>query len=851
MTDIPHLPAATAAGSTDMLPISQSGVTRAASVAQITAGLQPTLALNSGQLLGRISAGTGAPENVTIGANLSLAGGTLAATAAPYNVSSQSPGTSPSTSDLVAMSQAGSNTAVSFGTFMSGLPRQAGLDISQLATTPAGTILSRRLSAQMADALPVEAFGAVGDGLTDDTGAFAIAFASGHPVRLGSKTYVVNGQLTISAAAANLIGVPGQSILRRLQQTNGSSWISIQGTSFRADGVTFDANGGAIATDNWAVLVTAACLQTDFHRCLFLNAGGATLGHGITFLASDPAQTQHSLRGCEFANNAVHGLWVQACAGALIEACHAHNNGSYGIVLDFNDPTFVQKQRLAQVIGCRAWNNQRGIVVGNYNATNTNPAVWGNANPDAISAIVACNVCHDNSVYGIAISGSSLLAHSNLCSNNGNATVGAGILANISYSRLTANMITGSAAYGIDSGGSINAEISQNHILNHGVGINCGGSVNVRVDGNTLQGAAYWAIQVNNVETDGRGNNFGLVCSQLALTDNWIAMTSAAAGGILLRDGPSGILVARNNFVGSGGASLANALWASTDQIIIEQNRWNFTQRFYVNPTALGGLQTLIVPDIADSLMVTSAATGIQSMLTNYQTIINGQISFIRVTAGGSGYTSASIALSGTGTGATANAVINNGVIIGVVVTAGGSGYGSNGATVTVVISGNGTGATAIGYAGVPIPEERRLLIRCNTAVKFFRASALPVQENWKAADMTVAANADVLFVGTFNSWRTSYFSSADYMLPDTTGGTQFRSFNNGDVQLRPNGSGHVRLTSDAEATGCSEMIGRNTPQGAVAAPPGSTYRNLNGGIGSSFFVKQTGTGNTGWSAIA
>jgi hypothetical protein len=36
-----------------------------------------------------------------------------------------------------------------------------------------------------------------------------------------------------------------------------------------------------------------------------------------------------------------------------------------------------------------------------------------------------------------------------------------------------------------------------------------------------------------------------------------------------------------------------------------------------------------------------------------------------------------------------------------------------------------------------------------------------------------------------------------------------------------------------------------------VAAPPGSDYRNLAGGVGSTLWVKQTGTGNTGWFAVA
>jgi hypothetical protein len=36
-----------------------------------------------------------------------------------------------------------------------------------------------------------------------------------------------------------------------------------------------------------------------------------------------------------------------------------------------------------------------------------------------------------------------------------------------------------------------------------------------------------------------------------------------------------------------------------------------------------------------------------------------------------------------------------------------------------------------------------------------------------------------------------------------------------------------------------------------VAAPPGSDFRNLNGGPGNTFWVKQANTDATGWMAIA
>lgn len=40
---------------------------------------------------------------------------------------------------------------------------------------------------------------------------------------------------------------------------------------------------------------------------------------------------------------------------------------------------------------------------------------------------------------------------------------------------------------------------------------------------------------------------------------------------------------------------------------------------------------------------------------------------------------------------------------------------------------------------------------------------------------------------------------------------------------------------------------GSGSPEGVVAAPVGSTYSRTDGGAGTSFYVKESGTGNTGW----
>jgi hypothetical protein len=43
--------------------------------------------------------------------------------------------------------------------------------------------------------------------------------------------------------------------------------------------------------------------------------------------------------------------------------------------------------------------------------------------------------------------------------------------------------------------------------------------------------------------------------------------------------------------------------------------------------------------------------------------------------------------------------------------------------------------------------------------------------------------------------------------------------------------------------------FGSGTPEGAVTAAVGSTYRRTDGGAGTSFYVKESGAGNTGWVA--
>ena len=840
MPTIDELAPATAASDTDELPVFQSGVSRKVTRAQLLAGLQEEMAVVPGTLLGRTSAGMGAPETISIGSNLTLASGTLSAPA-PFSTAQLPAGQPPGNTDLVAMNQSGTDAAVAYGPFMSGLSALSGIDMSAHVVRPTTASVLRTLADSLSDVLAIEAFGAVGDGVTDCTNAFNKALGSSHPILLGPGTYLVRGQCTVTGAA-ELIGVPGSTTVRRPAGSvqNGGAWISVQGPSFAARGIIFDANHHP--TESWAVLVTAACTRTLFVDCAFNNATGSSLGCGLVILPNvNP--TRHAVLRCEAQGNALHGIWVRSTANTRIAGCSTHDNAGYGICIDDNDPTFRTQVRNVLATDNTCWNNSRGISVGNFNQTNTEPPVWGNGNPDVVGATVTGNTCYNNSAYGIALSGQAIMAANNLLTGNG-----AGILFNASQSCLEHNVVVAlPGTFGIDAGGCIDCDIVSNSVSSGSVGINGGGSQRVRISSNRLDNNV-WGFTIYDVETDGHGNNFGLTTSALTLRGNRITFGGTSGGGIYLLDGPQSVAVTDNEFFGTGNADISQCLWANTDSALVRGNTWNNEVRRIVNPSAAGGVQQILVPDILDEIMVTSAPGGVQSIATSHALGTAGTVAFIRVANGGAGYTTANVSISGTGTGAAATAYLRNGVVIGVTVTSPGTGYGTN---TSVTITGDGLGATAAARVGLAPLENRCLRIHCNAATRFDRAAGSPALDNWTSASLTVPAGSSVDWAVTWGSWRATGFALGEFLAPPGDGSLVLRTLPGGDLVLRPAGSGAIRFGSDANAGGCTLSVGHGSPDGVITAPPGSDYRNLDGGTGSTLWIKRTGTDAHGWAAIA
>ena len=818
MPSIDELAAATGISDGDELPVSQSGTVRRATRAQIIAGTQPQLVLAQGQLLGRASLGIGTPEAVKVGANLSLSSGVLSAPA-PYEPAMWPAGRAISSEDLVPVVQNGADTALTYAQFMAGLGTLSGFDLSQHRAAATGAPYTRSFAALLADAATPEEFGAVGDGSTDDSAALAMAVATGRPVRLGPRAYAVRGQWTI-AHAAWLIGTPGLTKLIRPAQDSGGSWISVQ-AALNAFGVSFDATCPA-ASGTWAILITSDCPSSLWVDCQFVGAAGP-LGCGVCVLPATDT-SRHRFWRCEAFGNASHGIWIRSGTGAEVIGCVAWGNSGYGLCLDDNDPQLIGQVKRARVAECQAWGNTRGISVGNPNQTNAQPPLWGVLNPDAVGISVEGNQTWSNRECGIDACGDGLLVQGNRVEESGT-----GLQIQASRSRIACNQIF-SESYGIDLGGSSGVEVAGNQVFGARIGINPGGGQGIRVWGNHVA-AAEWAITAYAVETDGQDVTLGPPANGLVIAGNWLELGSG--GGVLLADGIVDVIIQGNQFTGS---DPTQALLPRTKGFAVQDNFWNGSAFVSCVPASETGV--LRVPEALDEVWVPAAPGGISLIEGSASAALAGQVTWLTVSEGGSGYTQASITITGDGQGAQATALVRGGAVIGFRLTSGGSGYTVAQAT----ISGDGLGAQVTAQIGLPTPDGRRLVLRAGAPLRL-SGTGVP---SWAGMDAWLAVGAVAELRGN-GGWLQLAALPEPALSYTGTGAASLTP--TGDLYLRPGGA--VRIANAAEPFGCSSLVGRGSPQGVVAAPPGSDYRNLDGGLGQTFWLKQSGNDASGWAAIA
>lgn len=117
---------------------------------------------------------------------------------------------------------------------------------------------------------------------------------------------------------------------------------------------------------------------------------------------------------------------------------------------------------------------------------------------------------------------------------------------------------------------------------------------------------------------------------------------------------------------------------------------------------------------------------------------------------------------------------------------------------------------------------------------------------------LTVLSTGGGLAAGQINSPANGVLTLSNYSGTDFDR-LQFGAATSGFPALkRSTTTLQVRLADDSGFAAIQSLyirFGSGSPEGAVTAPVGAIYSRTDGGAGTSFYVKESGTGNTGWVA--
>lgn len=255
---------------------------------------------------------------------------------------------------------------------------------------PGTGAVATTVQTKLRERVSVKDFGAVGDGVTDDTVAIRAALQSftsstgGGSIYFPPGTYIISSSLIVDVNGMTLIGVKGQSWLKRKNSVAGdtmnvmqTAWQGRYGSApiydFTVIGLGFDgnkANNIAGVNDNYDhCLSLLYSNRTTLRDCIIKNANriGAPLSTG----ANDS-----TVEGCWFLNCDEGGVYAEVSNNIRFVNNHVYgcSNASYNI-------------------GSICFNNiTGGVISGNI--------VDGNGSTAGRDGIYIRNVCTDIAVSG-------------------------------------------------------------------------------------------------------------------------------------------------------------------------------------------------------------------------------------------------------------------------------------------------------------------------------------------------------------------------------------------------------------------------------------------------------------------
>lgn len=434
----------------------------------------------------------------------------------------------------------------------------------------AGTgAVARTAQSKMRDTVSVKDFGAVGDGVSDDTSSIQASINSGQAVYFPSGTYKISSALLIpsdcdlySYGATIVLASGSNSHMLRVVSTASNVTISgfyIDGNSANNTGgygITNGSGGGTNITINQCTVINASSLGMYFGNCTTLLVKDCIVtGSGDDGIAA--AGTDIRLIGNYISTSTGHGIDILGVGGG--DSYHVELSGNYST----------------------------GNTLSGINCGHTNSYVTINGNH-----------CWANGTHGVGATG--ILKYATITANVcwGNSSV-VGNADNITAynSSNTDITVTGNSCYGgnnngIHIGGN-NIVIMGNIVdspLYHGIAAqpNTGSSRCATISGNTIRSAGYSGIWLKSTQdatisgnTISNSGNHGILleaCDFVSVSGNTVR--SSFGRGIINSTATTHCSITGNTIVsnGSHGIDLSNLTTSVISSNVIYNNTgWGIT----------------------------------------------------------------------------------------------------------------------------------------------------------------------------------------------------------------------------------------------------------------------------------